>query len=233
MVFKKGNVPWNKNIPCNEETKRKISSANKGKKGWNKGKKWLRMQGEKNPNYKGGGIVNCPVCNKAFWVTPYEKEIGRKYCSRSCFAKTRIGEKNSFYGKKHTKETMKKQSTIKMAEKNPMFGKTRPKKIREKISKTKKGKLRPDICGEKNPAWKGGYKPYYGANWTQQRRLTRKRDNYTCQKCGIQENDREHDVHHIIPFQIFGLERYKEANSLDNLITLCMSCHRKLNGGDK
>ena len=33
----KGRVPWNKGIPCSEETKRKISEANKGEIAWNKG----------------------------------------------------------------------------------------------------------------------------------------------------------------------------------------------------
>ena len=194
MVFKKGDIAWNKSKRLLEEHKRKISISHKGKE--------------------------------------HSEETKRKISEAS---KKRFKDKKNypFYGKHHTKETIKKQSILKIGEKNSMFGKPRPKKIREKISNTKKGKARSDICGEKNPAWRGGYEPYYGANWTQQRRLTRKRDNYTCQKCGIQENGREHDVHHIIPFREFGLKRYKEANSLDNLTTLCMSCHRKLNGGDK
>ena len=33
-----GCTPWNKGIPRDEETKRKISEKNKGKTGWNKGK---------------------------------------------------------------------------------------------------------------------------------------------------------------------------------------------------
>jgi len=35
------------------------------------------------------------------------------------------------------------------------------------------------------------------------------------------------DVHHIVPFREFGLENYKKANRLENLISLCHSCHLK------
>lgn len=40
--FKKGHTPWNKGVPCSENTKKKISKANKGNMPipWNKGKYW-------------------------------------------------------------------------------------------------------------------------------------------------------------------------------------------------
>jgi DEAD/DEAH box helicase domain-containing protein len=64
----------------------------------------------------------------------------------------------------------------------------------------------------------------YGANWKQQKEAARARDNYTCQNCGAPENGRAHDVHHKTPFRSFPT--YTEANQLDNLITLCPTCHR-------
>lgn len=81
--------------------------------------------------------------------------------------------------------------------------------------------------GEEHPNWRGGYAPYYGPNWRRQRRKARKRDNHTCRECGKtrEENGQALDVHHIIPFHKFGVERYKEANHLDNLISLCRVCH--------
>ena len=36
-ISRKGKIPWNKGIPCREETKRKLSETNKGQKAWNKG----------------------------------------------------------------------------------------------------------------------------------------------------------------------------------------------------
>lgn len=84
--------------------------------------------------------------------------------------------------------------------------------------------------GENNVRWKGGKFPYYGPNWRRQRRRARKQDGYACQFCGATEAElgRQLDVHHVIPFRKFGIERYKEANHLDNLISLCHSCHASL-----
>lgn len=65
----------------------------------------------------------------------------------------------------------------------------------------------------------------YGPEWSAIRDLVRARDQYICQVCGAPENGRLHDVHHKIPFRTFA--SYKEANQLDNLITLCRNCHRR------
>ncbi len=65
----------------------------------------------------------------------------------------------------------------------------------------------------------------YGLDWPRIRLAVRKRDGFRCQVCGVPESGREHDVHHKIPFKAFTSA--VEANRLDNLITLCSSCHRK------
>jgi DEAD/DEAH box helicase domain-containing protein len=65
----------------------------------------------------------------------------------------------------------------------------------------------------------------YGENWLQQKLLVRARDQYRCQNCGAAEDGRVHDVHHRTPFRTF--RDYKEANQLENLITLCPACHRQ------
>ncbi len=65
----------------------------------------------------------------------------------------------------------------------------------------------------------------YGANWNQQRRLARERDDFTCQICGARETTRQHHVHHRVPFRNFTSALI--ANQLDNLITLCPTCHKK------
>ena len=73
-----------------------------------------------------------------------------------------------------------------------------------------------------------------GPNWEQQRSQTRERDGRRCQHCGAPERPgRAHDVHHIQPFRTFGYvrgknEHYLEANRLENLVTLCTSCHRRV-----
>ncbi|MEX1248092.1 MAG: Zn-binding domain-containing protein, partial [Anaerolineales bacterium] len=65
----------------------------------------------------------------------------------------------------------------------------------------------------------------YGPSWPAVRDAARARDGYTCQVCGIPENGRPHDVHHKMPFRTFT--SYKEANRLENLVTLCPNCHRR------
>lgn len=66
----------------------------------------------------------------------------------------------------------------------------------------------------------------YGPGWSQLRDRVRARDKYTCQVCGAVETDRQHDVHHKVPFRAFT--SFVEANRLDNLTTLCPSCHHKV-----
>jgi DEAD/DEAH box helicase domain-containing protein len=66
----------------------------------------------------------------------------------------------------------------------------------------------------------------YGQNWPNQRNLARQRDGYRCQLCGAREGERQHDVHHKVPFRLFI--SYLEANQLENLITLCHACHRQV-----
>ena len=66
----------------------------------------------------------------------------------------------------------------------------------------------------------------YGTNWSQIRETVRKRDQFQCQVCGAKELNRQHDVHHKIPFRAFTSA--DEANRLENLTTLCHSCHHKV-----
>lgn len=84
----------------------------------------------------------------------------------------------------------------------------------------------------------------YGPDWKRIRDRVRARDGYKCQVCGTPEDPssaglnpplrakRQHDVHHKIPFRSFvragTLElAQKEANRLENLVTLCPSCHKQ------
>ena len=65
----------------------------------------------------------------------------------------------------------------------------------------------------------------YGPDWPRLRLAVRTRDGFRCRVCGAPENGREHDVHHKTPFRTFTSAA--EANRLDNLVTLCPTCHRK------
>ena len=90
------------------------------------------------------------------------------------------------------------------------------------------------LRGEDHPDWQGGYEQYYGPNWPQQRQKAVERDSHECRRCGISEREsidthgRKLDVHHIEPFRKF--DSPEAANRLDNLLTLCRTCHRRLEG---
>jgi DEAD/DEAH box helicase domain-containing protein len=68
----------------------------------------------------------------------------------------------------------------------------------------------------------------YGANWQQQRQLALARDGHRCRTCGAEGLLH---VHHIRPFREYT--SYLEANQLDNLATLCPSCHRRAEAGQQ
>jgi len=63
------------------------------------------------------------------------------------------------------------------------------------------------------------------------------RDEYRCRTCGAAGATNLH-VHHIRPFREYGYmpgenENYRAANKIDNLITLCPSCHRRAEAGQQ
>jgi DEAD/DEAH box helicase domain-containing protein len=67
----------------------------------------------------------------------------------------------------------------------------------------------------------------YGPGWNRLREAVRRRDGYRCQVCGNPETaGRQHDVHHKVPFRAFTA--LEEANRMENLVTLCPACHRKV-----
>lgn len=140
----------------------------------------------------------------------------------------RFGKKAPHYNKCHKDESKKiigdKQKAWQKVHGNPMKGKKRldlslrnfmnkGKKYSEEVNQ-KKG-----LRGERNPNWQGGIARLpYPFDWTETlKRSIRQRDNYTCQLCSEEGTY----VHHI---------DYNKRNcNLDNLITLCTSCHSKTN----
>lgn len=70
----------------------------------------------------------------------------------------------------------------------------------------------------------------YGPNWAAQRQQALARDQHKCRTCGAVGGLLH--VHHIRPFREYGYipgrnTNYLEANRLENLVTLCPSCHRR------
>jgi DEAD/DEAH box helicase domain-containing protein len=78
----------------------------------------------------------------------------------------------------------------------------------------------------------------YGPNWQTQRKLVLERDGYRCRTCGATADEFLLHIHHVRPFREYGYipgqnEHYQIANRLDNLVTLCASCHRRAEAGQQ
>lgn len=66
----------------------------------------------------------------------------------------------------------------------------------------------------------------YGSNWEDIKLKIKKRDQFTCQVCGMKEKGQSFHVHHIKPFRFFNTTQ--EANQFNNLTTLCSACHKRV-----
>jgi len=86
--------------------------------------------------------------------------------------------------------------------------------------------------GEDHYAWGGGLDRPYDRNWLKKRKQALARDKRQCVRCGKtskqqrRESGKDLHVHHITPWREF--DDPEERNRLKNLVTLCASCHRKI-----
>jgi len=160
--------------------------------------------------------LTCEQCGKSYKTKPYMADKSNKhFCSSACYGEW---QKINNIGRGRKRIAVKcftcgiefeKQSSA-VSEHNFCS--------RACFSKWRKS---PDWSGKNNPAWLGGNTNYRGENWNQQRQAARIRDNNACQHCGRTGDNLP--VHHKKPFHLF--DDYREANQLDNLITLCPACH--------
>ena len=152
-------------------------------------KKRLRKHGKLRSQQQAAKERDNSHCGK-YERTP---EIRKKY---SDYAKGYIGEKNPFYGKKHSEET---------------------KKVISERSKKAIGSL--------NGNWKGGKTPprrprdFKLYEFKPLRNFALNRDNYKCHYCK-EKKDHMH-VHHIIPFWACN----SAFLDIENLVTVCRQCH--------
>lgn len=97
MSFKKGSIPWNKGIPRSQETRHKISDANKNPSKETRLKMSVKAKARKHIEYKGKVDKTCEVCNKVYRAFPYLSDTTR-FCGKVC----RLDWMSMFYrGEKH------------------------------------------------------------------------------------------------------------------------------------
>ena len=150
-------------------------------------------------------------CGNIFYKTidVFERQSQCKECGYKMISEIQQGENNTFYGKKHSKETLKV------------------------LSEFHKGKQ----CGSDNPMYgkRGKDSPNYNPNITDEerekgrniegiqewRKGVYKRDNYTCQKCGDNKGG------NLVAHHLDGYHWNKEHRTdINNGVTLCVSCHK-------
>lgn len=169
--------------------------------------------------------AHCGGCGEAMEVRPSRLENhSAVYCSSSC---------KPFFGRKSTtgKETVCCDTCGSEIERWPSM-------INEY------NYCNPD-CGSEGPHYKSGedhhrfkgaHGDYCGPNWQEKRKERLEFDGYGCVVCGMsQEQHREKwdvglHVHHIKPRRDFrgedGSIDWGEANDIENLVSLCASCHQ-------
>ncbi len=149
------------------------------------------------------------------------------------------GKANPMYGRKHSEETKQKMSRNRSGLDSWWQGRKRSPEQCQQISRIRKQWWR-DVGskwnmqqrkiwgtpGSDHPNWRGGkIAGCYPSGWTNIfKEQIRSRDAYECQLCGKPEveNKRRLDVHHI--------DYNKDNLNPMNLISLCMSCHRRTGG---
>lgn len=220
MRFQKGHTPWNKGNHLSERHCRRLSEVLKGR---NRSEEHRRNLSESLKGRKFSEETRRKLS---------EARKGRHHSeeSRRRISEAMKGERNPNYGRHPSEETRRKMSEARRG--RPLSEET-CRKLSEARFRRKRDfgylnspearrKMSLAHRGENNHNWKGGYyEPYYGPDWQYQRRLARERDDYTC-ICGLEEDGREHDVHHIVPYRI------SKDNSQNNLWTLCPKCHRRI-----
>ena len=120
-------------------------------------------------------------------------------------------------------EESKRKNSLSHLGKQNNLGKHWKVKDTSKMRKNKEwlAKIRPNMKGENHPLWKGGAnKPYL-------RKAILQRDNFTCQICGLRDEEIM-EVDHIRPKAI-APELYTEPT---NLICICPNCHRRKTNRD-
>ena len=202
----------NKALYCSRKC---LGKSKIGKSTWNKGKKFLPETIEK--------------MNQA--------KIGKHSSPNTEFKKGHIPYMTGKHHSLKTKQVLSNRLTRYFLEDNNklyLHNQIWTKERRRKLSQSLKGNKpwnrglnasidKRIIAGEKHPDWNGGStKQKYPHIFNEfLKEMIRNRDNRKCQNCGCPEieNGKKLDVHHI---------DYNRNNChSDNLISLCVHCHRK------
>jgi len=174
----------------------------------------------------------CPYCKNTF--KDYKsrrssKNENKNFCSREC--------KDSFEGRNGLDTTCAECDDdihIPPSQMNEVGGYEQKNYFCDKACESKF--KRREWQGKGHPSYNGGRVSPMGPDWDKIRAKCLERDKKQCQKCGLtmKEHREKYNsslhVHHKVPRKRILSDKptakeFEVANSLDNLVTLCVSCH--------
>lgn len=192
--------------------------------------------GSANPNYRGGKTeTTCDICDTAFKYYPSDKE--GLYCQQ-CVEEENWRHDPNIRGEENPRW---KGGPVELSCDNcdaPF--ERRPSVINSEVTfcspECQAEWLSDEFTGDGHPNWKGGGSENYGPSWARARKRTLERDGHRCVVCGAthEELGRNPDVHHLVAVRRFvehEATTVADAHTLDNLVSLCPSCHRRVEFG--
>jgi hypothetical protein len=196
----------------------------------------ISFEGESNPNYCDGKEgTTCELCEREFEYYPSEKE--GLYCSE-CVENASWRDPPVISGSDHPrwnggKLTLSCDVCDATVERYPS-GVTGEATLCSRDCF--EAWLSDEFTGEGHPNWRGGGNEAYGSGWQPVRERALERDGHACVVCGTdaEELGRNPDVHHLVPVRVFvesPVLTIDDAHTLDNVVSLCPSCHRRAEFG--
>ena len=193
--------------------------------------------------------TTCAICNKEFNIRPAKVKVAN-YCSHTCYweSKKKQVEVNCLYcsaelsrkvgvveaqGENHFCN-IECRSLYRQGENHPNWA-DYPKRdcvvcgneIRHRLARFETAKYCSRKCksdamaGENSRWWKGGVWQYPRNFGLKTKKEIKSRDGWKCRVCDkAPSNPKSLHVHHI--------DKNKQNNNYNNLITLCAKCHREI-----
>lgn len=177
--------------------------------------------------------TTCEVtgCDNTFTYYPSDKE--GKICNECVSSGESIWSVESISNEDLVDSLSKPDSVKLMCHwcEDSFFGERRKRKRKTFCSDSCRSKYQSKrMTGEQNPRYIDGTSSgaNYGSTWRSVKSKALNRDNHECVICDFSENLH---VHHITPVRNF--EKEEDAHYLKNAVTLCASCHRHVEYGNK
>lgn len=196
----------------------------------------VSFEGAANPNFDDAlETATCEICGETFEYYPSEKE--GLYCPE-CVETQSWRDPPVVTGTDHPRWNGGKQTVACAVCDDPV--ERHPSGFTGEVTlcskECHKTWVSDQFTGSGHPNWRGGGTAPYGKGWNEVRQKALERDGYTCVICGTdrEELDRNPDVHHLVPVRSFvesPVLTEQDAHRLDNVVTLCPSCHRRAEFG--